>query len=272
MILLTIIITIQLVTINTYNIRDLYRIQNLFFNIRTKFMQTGKEKKSSYCYDVWNQWTTSSLNIPFKSASKCVGNGENKLANELQITTSLGGQNSIVDLHHQELGNISVKDMTNDDCTLGTEGSQRMREVFMKILYPLPIWCEKYKDTCQYANNICDKLNQSYGQSRISILKGIERSELSGTNFAELNKIIQDIQKQQNNTDITSLQSEYIIDICKHLHNETLIEKINTCVRKEATNMTLIIVHEKKGWMIIKDLTRITCPRITRGAPRIHID
>ena len=33
--------------------------------------------------------------------------------------------------------------------------------------------------------------------------------------------------------------------------------------------MTLIIVHKKKGWIIVKDATRLSCPRITRGAPRI---
>ena len=38
-----------------------------------------------------------------------------KLTKELDISTPLGGQNSTVDLIHPDMGNISVKDMTNDD-------------------------------------------------------------------------------------------------------------------------------------------------------------
>ena len=45
---------------------------------------------------------------------------------------------------------------------------------------------------------------------------------------------------------------------------------LNECVRKEATIMTLIIVDEKQGWLIVKDTNKLSCPRITRGAPRIN--
>ena len=51
-----------------------------------------------------------------------------------------------------------------------------------------------------------------------------------------------------------------------------LIEQCNDSVRKEAINYTLIIVHKQKGWMIVKKLENITCPRITRGSPRININ
>ena len=45
---------------------------------------------------------------------------------------------------------------------------------------------------------------------------------------------------------------------------------LNECVRKEATIMTLIIVDEKQGWLFVKDVNKLSCPRITRGAPRIN--
>jgi len=54
------------------------------------------------------------------------------------------------------------------------------------------------------------------------------------------------------------------------LGNKYLQELLNECVRKEATTMTLIIVHEKKGWLIVKNINKLSCPRITRGAPRIN--
>lgn len=224
-----------------------------------------------YKYDIWNQWTNESKHIAFKSNTKYIGNGEKKLANELNINDKLGGQNNIFDLKHLKLGNISVKDVTYTDCTLGTEGCQKLRKIFRKIVYPLLCWCEKYKENCIYADDIFKRLNKKYGSSRINIYDGIERFELSNSNFTMLNEILNDIMNIKN-IDQVSIKSEYLIDIKNNLMKNSLIDKCNDCVRKEATEMTLIIVHEFKGWMIVKNLENITCPRITRGSPRININ
>lgn len=222
-------------------------------------------------HDKWHQWSNKSIDTPFKSAKKCIGNGEHKLAKELGIL-DIGGQNSTVDLVHHTLGHISVKDMTNDDCTLGTEGCQYIRSLFRKAIYPLSSWSEKYQDKCEYSREILNKLKLSYGSSRITIFEGIDRFELSNSNFDMLNKILEEIKKKQKESELPSMKSEYITDICEYLKENSLIEHANQCVRKEAINMTLIIVHKIKGWMIIKDISKITCPRITRGAPRININ
>jgi len=218
-------------------------------------------------YDTWIPWTKLSINTAFKTSTKCVGNGENKLAKELGIQTPPGGQNSTVDLKHDILGFISVKNMTSSDCILGTEGCQNIRRVFRKIVFPLVSWCEKYKDVCESVNNIWSKLQMKNGTSRTTVLEGIERFELSSSNLKSLNQILEDL-KNLPSTDI-STKSEYFEDICKNISDSSLIEKFNKCVRKEAISYTLIIVHKKNGWIIVKDLERITCPRITRGAPRI---
>ncbi len=42
--------------------------------------------------DEYNKWSDKSKDVPFKSSQKCVGNGEEKLAIELDILTPLGGQ------------------------------------------------------------------------------------------------------------------------------------------------------------------------------------
>ena len=106
--------------------------------------------------DKWNPWTYKSSDVPFKEkeTARCVGNGEKKLAMELDIEAPPGGQNSTIDLVHHRLGPISVKDMTRDDCTLATEGCQNMRSLFRKTVFPLLCWCEKYKDRSQNANSI----------------------------------------------------------------------------------------------------------------------
>tara|TARA_B100001769_G_C22074681_1_gene578640 strand:- start:507 stop:1283 length:777 start_codon:yes stop_codon:yes gene_type:complete len=223
-------------------------------------------------FDVWNPWSNKSNNIQYKSRIKYIGNGEEKLASELDITTRLGGQNNTVDLVHHEIGNISVKDMTNDDCILGSDGSQHMRTLFRKVVYPLSSWAEKYRYKCEYAKDIYNSLDIKYGISRTTIFDGIERSELSKSNLTELNNILECVKKAHNELLYQSISSEYIVDICEYLKEESLHEKLNDCVRQEAINKTLIVVDKIKGWIIVKDLSKITCPRITRGSPRINIE
>jgi len=218
-------------------------------------------------HEKWMEWSEKSKDVEFKSSSKCIGNGEHKLAKELNIENNPGGQNSTVDLYHKEIGPISVKDMTNDDCTLGTEGSQRMTRVFIKVLYPLVNWCEKYSSQCTHAKDILDKLSQNSTTSKMTLLQGIERREISGSNFSKLNNIIEHIKKIKKDV----IPNEYITDICDFMKDETFQDKMDKCVREEALVMTLIVVHKTKGWMIVKDVSKLSCPRITRGSVRIHL-
>ena len=134
-------------------------------------------------HEQWVAWSEKSKDVEFKSSGKCIGNCEYKLAKELDIVTNPGGQNSTVDLYHKEIGNISVKDMTSDDCTLGTEGSERMTRVFIKVLYPLINWCEKYNSQCIHAKDVLDKLSLNSTTSKMTLLQCIERREISGSNF-----------------------------------------------------------------------------------------
>tara|TARA_A100001011_G_C14310891_1_gene845527 strand:+ start:347 stop:1036 length:690 start_codon:yes stop_codon:yes gene_type:complete len=221
-------------------------------------------------YDEFNSWTDKSKDVPFKSSQKCVGNGENKLAKELDILTPLGGQNSTVDLVHPNMGNSSVKDMTNDDCTLGTEGCSDLRKIFRTIVNLFVCWIEKYKSKCELANKFYNDINKKYGSSRITIISGIDRFELSKANLQKLNQLFNELKKHKLEKEYESLDSEYINDIVNSLGDKSLQDMLNECVRKEASRMTLIIVHEKKGWLIVKDKNKLSCPRITRGAPRIN--
>ena len=68
------------------------------------------------------------------------------------------------------------------------------------------------------------------------------------------------------------MESEYINDVIINMKNQTLKDLLNNCVRQEAIDMKLIIVYEKTGYIIVDDVTKISCPRITRGAPRIHFN
>ena len=220
--------------------------------------------------DKYHKWSDKSKDVPFKSSQKCVGNGEEKLAKELDILMPLGGQNSTVDLIHPNMGNISVKDMTSDDCTLGTEGCNDMRVIFRTIINPFVSWILKYKPSCELANKFYNEIDKNYGSSRITIIDGIDRFELSQSNLEKLNELLNDLKKHHSEKQYNSLKSEYIEDIVCNLHDKSLQDMLNECVRKEATEMTLIIVDEKKGWLIVKNVNKLSCPRITRGAPRIN--
>lgn len=220
--------------------------------------------------DKYHKWSDKSKDIPFKSSQKCVGNGEEKLAKELDILTPLGGQNSTVDLIHPNMGNISVKDMTNDDCILGTEGCNDMRKIFRTIINLFVCWIIKYKSKCELANKFYNEINKKYGYSRTTIICGIDRLELSKTNLQKLNELFNELKKHNSEKEYESLESEYINDIINSLGDKSLQDMLNECVRKEATIMTLIIVDEKQGWLIVKDINKLSCPRITRGAPRIN--
>jgi hypothetical protein len=229
-----------------------------------------QSQKSETNFDKFNKWSDKSKDIPFKSGTKCVGNGEEKLAKELDISKPLGRQNSTIDLIHEDMGSISVKDMTNDDCTLGTEGCNNMRKIFRTIVWPFVCWITKYKSKCELANKIYNEMNEKYGSSRTTIINGIDRLELSKANISKLNEILNGLKKYKLEKEYDSLKSEYIDDIVNNLNDRSSQYMLNECVRKEATTMTLIIVDENKGWLIVKDINKISCPRITRGAPRIN--
>ena len=130
--------------------------------------------------DKYHEWSDKSKDIPFISSQKCVGNGEEKLAKELGITTSLGGQNNTVDMIHPGvLGNISVKDMTKDDCTLGTEGCNDMRKIFRTIINLFVCWILKYRSRCELAKEYYVAIDQKYGTARITLIEGIDKLELA---------------------------------------------------------------------------------------------
>jgi len=158
----------------------------------------------------------------------------------------LGGQNSTVDLIHPNMGNISVKDMTNDDCILGTEGCNDMRKIFRTIINLFVCWIIKYKSKCELANKFYNEINKKYGSSRTTIIDGIDRLELSKTNIQKLNELFNELKKNKSEKEYGSLESEYINDIIYSLGDKSLQDMLNECVRKEATIMTLIIVDEKK--------------------------
>ena len=222
--------------------------------------------------DKFHPWTDKSNNIPFESSQGCVGHGELKLAKELDITTGPGGQNKKADLVHPQWGEISIKNMTKDNCRLGTECKAHMRKIFRQTASLFVCWVEEYESKCPLANKYYDSINKRYGSSRTTIIEAIDSFELSESNLQKLNVLLNELKQDKKiyEHEYVSLQSELINMIVKNLGDKSLQDLLDDCARKEATTMNLIIVHEKNGWLLVKDTSRLTCPRITQGGPRIH--
>lgn len=234
--------------------------------------------------DRFNSWPVEgpSAEISFNESRKCIGNGEEKTKTILGIEESVGGQNNVADFNHPILGSCSVKDMTNDSCTLGTEGRGRMHKI-LNVVRLVIFWANKYKDDDLSVKEIYTQLNKKHGSSRTTILNGLDNIELSGTNLKKLTKIIDNIIANTNKfgavtaihnrvSDHSPWQNDFLEEICQYFADKNLQEKLNEAVRQEATDHTLIIVHRERGWLIAKNLEKITCPRITRGAPRINYE
>ena len=146
---------------------------------------------NNYKTDVFHMWTDKSQDISFKSTTNCIGNGEEKLARELDILKPLGGQNSTIDLIHPHIGNISVKDMTNDDCRLGTECRYHMNIIFAQIVNPFLTWILKYnsKNYKELENYFNEKYKRVPRYRMLKMTEWIE-DDLSDDNYNKIKNIM----------------------------------------------------------------------------------
>jgi len=212
--------------------------------------------------DVWHPWTNKSEHIPFKSTTTAVGNGEYKTSAELDINTSVGGQNSVFDLDSPEYGHISVKDMTSDDCRLGADSLQDCSELVERVSL-LYRWSRKYE------GNI--RADEVYEFLHPSIVK-IYRREICGTLCTRIEQIMEKMKLFMNaKVKCTPFKSELFIEAFSGMEHKTFKNLMNEIAKKEAIYKTLIIVHMDRGFQVVKNLNRISCTRITQGTCRIKV-
>ena len=221
----------------------------------------------------WNPWTDKSTDIKFADERTGIGSGEAVVGMEIGCKNGPEGQNSVYDLDHGNgvgnLGKISVKNMTMCDCRLAAESRGPFMKIWRKVNLLIE-WIKKYRHDESCAEDIYNQLDKKWGSSKTTVLEGINRLEVCVSNLTKLNEIVENL--KQTKKESAAMKSEYITDICAYFEHASLQEKLNDISRKEAIDMTLIIVHKKKGWMIVKDTSKVSCPRITQGGPRIHVD
>jgi hypothetical protein len=253
----------------------------------------------------WNPWTEKSKDISFESSTKGVGDGEEKVARELE--TIVLGQNSPYDMKPTINGiptECDVKKLdTQNDFNTGVNGRNAFRPIMITIIFLLESICLLSESTI-------------FTSEEKEILKSfmkVSPDELAVGTIKELKSVCEMLNKKRKNileesipivqpfTDTSGPVSmtldiyyrlceimgrpfpeEYssykpTLEIRNHLKNiyiqdpNRLTEDLNNLVNclKETTH---IIADKKKGYMIISDVSKIKFLRITRGRPRFRIE
>lgn len=149
---------------------------------------------SSYSDDHWNVWTAKSRHVLFKSNQTAIGDGEQKLAAEFDVTPL--GQNVSHDLEVNG-EKWEVKKMDSDHSfRLGVEVSSNYRVVINSVLRILECVLnleEELVDSqiCETIKGCIERIKSTSGQSRTPLLDGLRKNEVSESNLNKANDIIE---------------------------------------------------------------------------------
>lgn len=253
--------------------------------------------------NVWINWTDKSKDISFKTTIKGVGDGEQKVASELN--TNILGQNSDFDMKIIIEGieyECDVKKLDNNTFNTGVKGRIALRPIKTKITDLL----NSFRKIL--SSNILT-------QEEITILQDFEEvspDELCVSNIQKLNKILHLLHKKRQELILTlpniqpfikkdgsivemnlfdyyniclilkqDIPEEFnkfkdILMLLNDISHEYIINpdelnnSLNTLV-SIFSGLKLIFVDEKKGYCILNDILNIRFERITRGHPRFRL-
>jgi hypothetical protein len=253
--------------------------------------------------NVWICWTDKSKDISFKTTIKGIGDGEQKVASELN--TNILGQNSDFDMKIIIEGieyECDVKKLDNNTFNTGVKGRNALRPIktkitdllnsFRKILSSNILTQEEITNLQDFEEVSPDELCVSNIQKLNKILHLLhkKRQELILTlpniqpfikkdgSIVEMNLfdyynicliLKQDIPEEFNKFKdilmlLNDISHEYIIN------PDELNNSLNTLV-SIFSGLKLIFVDEKKGYCILNDILNIRFERITRGHPRFRL-
>jgi len=251
----------------------------------------------------WTNWTNRSKDIPFKSTIKGVGDGEQKVVNELD--TNILGQNSDFDMKVSIEGieyACDVKKLDNHTFNTGVKGRNALRPIKTKITDLL----NSFRKIL--GSNILT-------QEEITILQNFEEvspDELCVSNIQKLNKLLHLLHEKRKRIILTLPNVQPFIKKDGSIVEMNLFEYYNICVilkqdvpeefnefnnilmllndisheyilnPDELNNslnslvsifsgLKLIFVDEKKGYCILDNISNIHFERITRGHPRFRL-
>ena len=251
----------------------------------------------------WINWTDKSNDISFKTTIKGVGDGEQKVANELD--TNILGQNSDFDMKVIIEGTEyegDVKKLDNYTFNTGVKGRNALRPIKTKITDLL----NSFRKII--GSNILT-------QEEIIILQNFEEvspDELCVSNIQKLNKILHLLHKKRQEIILTLPNIQPFIKKDGSIVEMNLLEYYNICLILKQdvpeefnefndillllndisheyiinpdelynslnslvsifSGLKLIFVDEKKGYCILDNISNIKFERITRGHPRFRL-
>jgi len=252
---------------------------------------------------LWINWTDKSKDNSFKTTIKGVGDGEEKVASELD--TNILGQNSDFDMKVIIKGieyECDVKKLDNYTFNTGVKGRNALRPIKTKITDLL----NSFRKIL--GSNILT-------QEEIIILQNFEEvspDELCVSNIQKLNKILHLLHEKRKQIILTLPNIQPFIKKDGSIVEMNLLEYYNICLIlkqdlpeefNEFNNilmllndisheyiinpdelynslnslvsifsvLKLIFVDEKKGYCILDNISNIKFERITRGYPRFRL-
>lgn len=254
---------------------------------------------------IWNPWTDKSRHIPFKSSTIGVGDGEDKVAFELD--THVLGQNSPYDMKPIINGvptKCDVKKLdTKNDFNTGVNGRNALRIIKINIMMLLEsirilsdsdIFTPEERPLLQF---FIDK-KVSPDEVAVGTLKKLKQiCEILHTKMTNILKSLPVIQPFTDADGPVSMTLDTYYIVCERIgrpfpaeyasyesvlqilrqmdnryiqHPHLITDDLNNLVNF-LEDIMLIIVDEKKGYMLVSDITKIRFLRITRGNPRFQI-
>lgn len=250
----------------------------------------------------WINWTDKSNDVLFKSTIKGVGDGEQKVA--IELDTIILGQNSDYDmtiLIHDITYKCDVKKLDHNTFNTGVKGRNALRPIKDKITELLYSFKKIVRSTLLNEEDIKDLIH----------FDSVSPDELCVSNIQKLNQVLYALHEKRKNMISTlpivspfinkdgstftmnlfeyyniclilniNIPDEFkdlkqILDLLKYMEHEYIINpsqfmnELNDLV-SIFNELKLIFVDEKHGYYIVDDITKIKFERITRGHPRFR--
>lgn len=163
---------------------------------KLRYANLLKDMSTPFINDEWNPWTEKSTEVSFKSTELAVGDGEQKLGEEYDEKPK--GQNTSYDLH--VLGERwEVKKLDSDNSfRLGVEVASSYRQIIDKVTSVLVKILEVGdslgdSENSELINECINQLNTTSGSTTTLLIDGLKKNEVSASNLAKANDIIETI-------------------------------------------------------------------------------
>jgi hypothetical protein len=286
-------------------------IDNLFQNLKinevvSKYKKVDEDINTliNIKFNSWNPWNEESQKVPYKSTTKGIGNGEDRVAFILKTKTL--GQNNAYDMDLSipginSKGEVKELDSANS-FKAGRNGRDLLRPIkndiitFLILIKSLSI--DKIKEKVEIISEmspdeICES-NIIILSEICELLYNLKKDIPTNTKVYTCYDILTGEKKEINSTKLYKLlkaDNRSIDEIKKELgndeyENEKLLEELNHCYINNPKMMmdnlneiysilfkeiTLIFVDEDKGYYIGTTNTNIKFNRITMGTPRFKV-